>query len=222
MLYNGVNIEGFGAGYTVFYRGDEMYFDTSRDAKNFIDRECGIEDGYEYKLDRLELTDTGTYLFDGGWRSGDGEQIKTEYDLSDDEAEIVLDRILDLENQDEVGKIEKIADILDDMDPDEVIRAWNEYLYSASTRLEEAFHPMDTLDEYLEDQTPTNIILSVGNNHFDVDDSYFIDGIYGLESVDSIKARDRLSWDDISAIAEWIVSSGNDLENEEIRAALNK
>lgn len=37
MNYKGYEIESFGKGYTVFYQGDELYFDTVEDAENFID-----------------------------------------------------------------------------------------------------------------------------------------------------------------------------------------
>lgn len=30
-------IEKFGSGYTVFFEGDELYFDTEEDAKAFLD-----------------------------------------------------------------------------------------------------------------------------------------------------------------------------------------
>lgn len=35
--YKGYEIETFGNGYTVFYQGDEIYFDTEAEAKAFID-----------------------------------------------------------------------------------------------------------------------------------------------------------------------------------------
>lgn len=38
--YKGIMIEPFmGAGYTIFYCGEELYFDTVEDAKKFIDEE---------------------------------------------------------------------------------------------------------------------------------------------------------------------------------------
>lgn len=36
-MYKGYEIEVFGSGYTVFYEGDEIFFDTQEDAKAFID-----------------------------------------------------------------------------------------------------------------------------------------------------------------------------------------
>lgn len=38
MNYKGCNIEPFGNGYTVFYAGDELYYDTVKEAKELIDR----------------------------------------------------------------------------------------------------------------------------------------------------------------------------------------
>lgn len=38
-MYKGYEIEVFGSGYTVFYEGDEIYFDTEEEAKAFIDQE---------------------------------------------------------------------------------------------------------------------------------------------------------------------------------------
>ncbi len=35
--YKGYYIEIFGFGYTVFFQGDEIYFSTETDAKEFID-----------------------------------------------------------------------------------------------------------------------------------------------------------------------------------------
>ena len=39
MYYNGYEIEIFGSGFTVFFEGDEIYFDTEEEAKAFIDQE---------------------------------------------------------------------------------------------------------------------------------------------------------------------------------------
>lgn len=39
MVYKGYEIEDFMTGYTVFYNGDEIYFDTIDEAKAFIDEE---------------------------------------------------------------------------------------------------------------------------------------------------------------------------------------
>jgi hypothetical protein len=36
-MYKGYEIEIFGSGYTVFYEGDEIYFDSQEAAKAFID-----------------------------------------------------------------------------------------------------------------------------------------------------------------------------------------
>ena len=38
-MYKGYEIEVFGPGYTVFFEGDEVYFDTVEEAKAFIDEE---------------------------------------------------------------------------------------------------------------------------------------------------------------------------------------
>lgn len=37
MKYKGLEIEDFGSGFTVFYCGDEFYFPTEEEAKEFID-----------------------------------------------------------------------------------------------------------------------------------------------------------------------------------------
>ena len=37
MTYKGVEYEVFGNGYTVFFEGDEIYFDTEEEVKQFID-----------------------------------------------------------------------------------------------------------------------------------------------------------------------------------------
>ena len=37
MNYKGFYIEIFGNGFTVFFQGDEIYFDTVEEAKTFID-----------------------------------------------------------------------------------------------------------------------------------------------------------------------------------------
>lgn len=41
-MYKGYEIEAFGAGVTVFFCGDEIYFDTEEEAKAFIDEQ--VED----------------------------------------------------------------------------------------------------------------------------------------------------------------------------------
>ena len=38
-MYKGYEIETFGPGYTVFFEGDEVYFATEEEAKEFIDQE---------------------------------------------------------------------------------------------------------------------------------------------------------------------------------------
>lgn len=38
-MYKGYEIETFGPGYTVFFEGDEIYFDTEEEAKAFIDEQ---------------------------------------------------------------------------------------------------------------------------------------------------------------------------------------
>lgn len=38
-MYKGYEIEIFGCGFTVFFEGDEVYFDTEEEAKAFIDEE---------------------------------------------------------------------------------------------------------------------------------------------------------------------------------------
>jgi hypothetical protein len=38
-MYKGYEIEAFGSGYTVFFCGDEIYFDTEDEAKAFIDEQ---------------------------------------------------------------------------------------------------------------------------------------------------------------------------------------
>lgn len=38
-MYKGYEIEVFGPGYTVFFDGDEVYFDTVEEAKEFIDQD---------------------------------------------------------------------------------------------------------------------------------------------------------------------------------------
>lgn len=38
-MYKGYEIEEFGPGYTVFFEGDEVYFNTIEEAKAFIDEE---------------------------------------------------------------------------------------------------------------------------------------------------------------------------------------
>ena len=35
--YKGYEVDTFGNGFTVFYQGDEVYFDTAKEAEAFID-----------------------------------------------------------------------------------------------------------------------------------------------------------------------------------------
>ena len=37
MIYKGYEIQPFGNGFTVFFEGDEVYFETQEDAELFID-----------------------------------------------------------------------------------------------------------------------------------------------------------------------------------------
>ena len=38
-MYKGYEIEIFGSGFTVFFEGDEIYFNTEEEAKAFIDEQ---------------------------------------------------------------------------------------------------------------------------------------------------------------------------------------
>lgn len=42
MEYKGYVIETFGSGYTIFFQGDEIYFNSIEQAKNFIDEQTAM------------------------------------------------------------------------------------------------------------------------------------------------------------------------------------
>ena len=48
----------------------------------------------------MDYSTSAAYLYAGGWRSADRDQMKREYDLTDEEAKLLSDALADIEEDD--------------------------------------------------------------------------------------------------------------------------
>lgn len=107
---------------------------------------------------------------------------------------------------------EKIKSYIDDLHTHDLLVLWNSYCYEVHC-YENEIHFMDELNDYLYGMKPLDIISSVGKD-FDVNNDYFRDGVYGLESFDY--ARREM---DVDELVEYIIDYhfyGDDDELKEI------
>ena len=47
----------------------------------------------------IELETAAASLYDGGWRASDGEELKKEYGLTDDELEVIVEKLNEYEER---------------------------------------------------------------------------------------------------------------------------
>lgn len=50
-------------------------------------------------MERIKLEQIAGAAYDGGWRTSDKEDLQKEYGFTDDELEIVLDKLAEIENR---------------------------------------------------------------------------------------------------------------------------
>lgn len=50
-------------------------------------------------IKRIELEQIAGAAYDGGWRTSDKEDLQKEYGFTDDELEIVMDKLAEIENR---------------------------------------------------------------------------------------------------------------------------
>lgn len=47
----------------------------------------------------IELETAAASLYDGGWRASDGDAIQKEYDLTDDETDVIVEKLKEYEER---------------------------------------------------------------------------------------------------------------------------
>ena len=113
---------------------------------------------------------------------------------------------------------EKIAGMLRDMGSRDLVFMWNEYCNSNNYADDYIFF-MEEFDEMFRDCTPSKIAELVSGDGFNLNDKYYQERIYGLTSCDDPEYAGMIDVDDLAA---WIVRTGNPLNNDEIREALEE
>lgn len=113
---------------------------------------------------------------------------------------------------------EKIAGMLRDMGSRDLVFMWNDYC--DSNRYDDDYiFSMAEFDDMFYGVSPLGIAEAVCNGDgFSPDDKYFKHTLYGLTSSDDPEYSGMIDVDDL---AEWIVKTGNALNNDEIRDALD-
>lgn len=59
----------------------------------------GQKPGKEEKIMLKDVSSSAAALYDGGWRSADADQLRAEYDLTEDEAQELCSALADLEEK---------------------------------------------------------------------------------------------------------------------------
>lgn len=75
---------------------------------------------------------------------------------------------------------EALEEALNYIDEAELVSLWNEYCYAIND-FESAIHDMGSFDDYCCDFSPSDIVKNLADE-FNINDTYFIDGVYGFES----------------------------------------
>ena len=112
-------------------------------------------------------------------------------------------------------KRNRIEAIIDEMSVDEIICAWNQRCESYND-WEQYIYPMDSFDELMNGQSPTEIVEALGDG-FSTADDYFCDDIYGLKSFDDI-----YEVADDSELLDYILDEDDDIDNCDIREILDE
>lgn len=104
---------------------------------------------------------------------------------------------------------EKLYDILNDMNDDDIVSVWNEYCENSSY-FDDVIEYMDYLDDFFCDMGATEILEHIDRD-FSVRDYYFRSTIYGFESF-----RDPYEVVDVGALADYILDNEETLGSDEL------
>lgn len=112
-------------------------------------------------------------------------------------------------------KEERLQNIIDNMEDDELISAWNERCDSYSYDDDHIYY-MYEIDELFHDVKVSEFLSNLADD-FRVGDAYFKDGVFGIESFDDI--YDVIDDDDL---IEYIINEDEDFGNDDIREILDE
>lgn len=116
------------------------------------------------------------------------------------------------------NKKAKILDCIVEMDVNKLVALHNNYC-KAKKRLAKIIYPMRELDEILNGSSPTDILCMGCHGDFSPHNNYFWFDVQGnLESADFAYNMPILFVD----IVEYILATGDTLENDEIKDLLNE
>lgn len=105
-------------------------------------------------------------------------------------------------------KFENIIDILENLPDNEKVYIHNRFC-DYNNYMDNIIYFTEELDDLFDGKKPTEILRLCED--IDLRDDYFIDGVYGLESV-----KDLSDVIDFNEIANYCIDYGADFDNEEI------
>ena len=112
-------------------------------------------------------------------------------------------------------EFEKVKEILENMDENELKRIWNEYCQNNSYDDQEIFEMWEIDDLFCD--TKVSDFLDKLSDDFNAKDNYFRYGIYGLESFDDI--TDIVDFDDLT---NYIVDNNETFDNDELEELIEE
>lgn len=101
-------------------------------------------------------------------------------------------------------QVNEIASILKNITDSDLLTLNNDYC-DANSYMEDYIYSMSEFDDLLSCKTPTQILESVSSD-FSINDEYFRDTMYGLESGNSIEDLMQVDFDDL---AEYLIENGD-------------
>lgn len=104
---------------------------------------------------------------------------------------------------------EKLYDILNEMNDDDIVLVWNEYCYNTNY-YDDNIEYMDFLDDFFCDMSATEILEHIDRDFY-VRDKYFFSNIYGYESF-----NDPYEVVDVDALADYILGNEETLGSDEL------
>ena len=115
-----------------------------------------------------------------------------------------------------MDKYERMDDLLQSLDESDIVTVWNEFCSSCSY-MEDYIYPMYELDTFFQGCLFSDALNRIDTDDFNLNDDYFVDGIYGVKSVDYLD--DIIIYTDL---ADWIVDNDEDCMVAEIRLLLDE
>lgn len=112
-------------------------------------------------------------------------------------------------------KKELLIDLLDNMAEYEIVDLHNE-VADANRDYEAHIYHMDSFDEMMSGLSPSEIVNATQED-FDINDEWFIDGIYGLESF--YDAFDHIDTDEVAQV---ILDDDDSFGNAEVQDFLDE